>query len=238
MPLSLTTVADGTPINWTTLRGLTLDIETYVNEGIPVGDLQSATPWVRSVQVFPPQFHPGPAPFVRLTSGELHYRYRSPAARERSIHHSEVNTPGASAGAHGAYVPVEGMQVSYSTPDVISSGASPDHRIIVHACWFVHEIGGAGTVNESTDHVADFALFNGGTALPTTARDVYTASSGSVPRVEPVACKQYTVLYPMSVTTAGTHDLGVRIRMYAHTGTAWRHLFIWGRTTAAHWRIR
>lgn len=244
MPISLTTVTNATAINWATLRGLTLDIETYVNEGIATGDL-STTPWVRSIQVFKPQFNAGVAPSVRLSSGEIHWRYRSNADRSRSIHHSQINTPGATPGTAGSYVPVEGMQISYSAPEVISSGASCDHRVIVHACWFVHEVGGKGTPDEATNHVADFGLFVGGTVKTATVRDVYTASNATTAtgEVTTIACKQYSILYPASVTTADLHDLGVRVRMYGMTPGAagqddWRHLFVWGRSTVAHWRIR
>ena len=239
MPVSFTNVVDGTPIDFDALRAHALAIETYVNEGIEATDFQTTVPWVQSTHIFKPDFRAGAAPRVQLTSGEIHHRQRTMVPNQRSIHHSEVNTPGGAANQHGNYVSIEGMQVSFSTPDAISGG-SPDHRVIVRANWFVHEIGGNGVPDDAADHCSDFVLMVDGSTIAATARDLYTASDAASPngRVKGAAVKQYSISYPAEITTAGVHDIGVKMRMYSRgTGAEWRHVFVWARTLVCRWRV-
>lgn len=241
MPISLTTVTTGTAINASTLTSYCASIEHYVNEGIISGDLQS-TAWVRSSRVYGPDFTTGIIQNSRLVSGEAHWTRRGSESSGRSVHHSQINTePG---GGAGRYVGVEGMTRSFAVPEAISAAADPTHRVRVCMDWYCHELGGAGTVDDTTDHCSDFALFVDGQPVATTARPLFTASAATATPgvVDLVAAKQYSIRYPVLITTAGVHHIGLRIRMYTMTSTAvfddWRHVFIWARTASWSWFAR
>lgn len=240
MPLALTTVTSGTAIDWLALKSYCAQIEYYLNENIPSGDLKTSAAWCGSTRIFKPDFHTGPAAFVRMVSGELHYRRRSGDADQRSVHHPEVNTP-IVAGTGGRYVPVEGMSVSFNVPESITTGAAPNHRVLTSMSWYAHECGGAGTPDELADHCSDFVLFVNGATIPATACDLYTASGGAG-YLYFGAAKQYSLFYPASVTPIGQNHIGLRIRMYSKTtggGTDdWRHVFIWNRTAKFRWYSR
>jgi len=236
MPTSLTTVTAGTPIDYDALRSYCAAIEWYINEGVVANDLKSSATWVRSSRVFAPDFSTGIYENARLVSGEAHWLLRGHSSPERSVHHSQINTS-ITAGVAGKYVPVEGMTRTFALP-VALSGAEPTHRVRVAMDWYCHELGGKGTVDEATDHCADFALFVDGNSKPSTARPLYTASDG-LGGIDLIAAKQYSIRYGALVTTAGVHNIGLRIRMYGMTSGAgtddWRHIFVWGRTASWSW---
>lgn len=242
MPVSLTAVVDGTPIDYDALRTYTESIEHYVNEGVVSADLQSTTPWVRSTQVFKPDFVTGIYSYARLVSGEVHWSRFGHGSFERSVHHSEVNTRNDGGSSAGKYVVVEGMTRTFSVPAAISTSATATvntHRVAVAMDWYCYEMGGAGTLDEDTDHCSDFALFVDGTAKAATARPLYTSSSGADGTIgEFIGVKQYSIRYPVSITTAGKHDIGLRIRMYTNASAGWRHIIVSGRTATWSWYVR
>lgn len=238
MPVSLTTVADGDPIDYDALRIYTRDIEHYINEGVVSGDLQSSAPWVRSSRVFKPDFQGGAYSFARLVSGEIHWARFGHGSFDRSVHHSEVNTRADLAGTAGKYVEVEGMTRTFSIPEAISAGSDPTHRVAVAMDWYCYEMGGQGTVDDTTDHCSDFALFVDGDAKSTTARPLYTGSPGDGTISSFVGAKQYSIRYPVAVTTAGTHNIGLRIRMYSRAANEWRHIIVSGRSATWSWYER
>lgn len=241
MGTSLTTVTTGTPISSVALDNNDEAIEYFINEGSASGDIKHDAAWVRSKHIYRPEFWTGPAPYTRLVSGEVHYRYRPHNGNRRSVHHSEVNT-GVTANAAGVYVPVEGMYVTFSVPAKISGTTDPRHRVMVAASWYAHEIGGKGTADETTDHCADFTLFVDGSTVPATSRPLFTASANSS-SIQLNCAHQYSVRYPALITTAGAHSIGLRIRMYSRGNIAsgvgthdhWRHVMVWGRQLRLSW---
>lgn len=236
MGVTLTTVTAGTPISWTALRSYIDTIETYVNEGIAYADLKASSPWIDTTRVFRPEFNTGVAPNAVFTSGETHWRTRSHAGRDRVVRHPEINTPSV-AGTAGSYIPVDGLTFTVQTPTGFSSGGAPQHRALLRATWFAHEAGGDGTVDETTDRVGDFVVMADGTEYTSTESTIYTATS--LGRVMGVACKQYSVAYPIRFNDAGVHGVAVRLRLYAKTTTGatddWRHVFVWGRSAFLRW---
>lgn len=242
MPVSLTTVADGDPIDYDALRTYTRDIEHYINEGVVSGDLQSSAPWVRSSRVFKPDIKTGGAyNYAQMVSGEIHWARFGHGTFDRSVHHSEVNTRNDGGGNPGKYVPVEGMTRSFCVPEAISSSATTTvntHRVAVAMDWYCYEVGGNGTVDDSTDHCSDFALFVDGTAQPETARPLYTGSTGIGNITYFKGVKQYSLRFPVPITTAGEHHIGLRIRMYSRSANQWRHVFVSGRSMKLRWYDR
>lgn len=237
MPLTVTTVTTGTAINASTLTSYCASIEHYINEGIVSGDLQS-TAWVRSSRVYGPDFTTGIIQNSRLVSGEAHWTRRGISSAERSIHHPQINT-GITAGTAGAYVPVDGMTRTFAVPEALSASGDPTHRVRVCMDWYCHELGGKGTIDDSTDHCADFALFVNGVSKGATARPLYTASNDSG-QITIGAAKQYSIRYAALLTTAGVQHVGLRIRSYALAvgGGNFRHIFIWARTASWSWFAR
>lgn len=242
MPVSLTSVVDGTPIDYDALRAYTKSIEHYLNEGVVSADLQSTTPWVRSTQVFKPDFVTGIYSHARLTSGEVHWSKCGHSSFENSVHHSEVNTRQDGGGTAGKYVVVDGMTRTFSVPAAISTSATATvntHRVAVAMDWYCYEMGGAGTVDDSTDHCSGFALFVNGTEKGATERPLYTGSPGAGGGISALgAVKQYSIRYPASITAPGKHEIGLRIRMYSHTAQKWRHIIVSGRTATWSWYVR
>lgn len=242
MPTSLTTVTNGTAINASDLTSYCSAIEWYINEGIVAADLKSSAAWVRSSRVFGPDFTTGIVQNGRLVSGEAHWTRRDHTTFARSVHHSEVNTD--AGGTSGKYVTVDGMTRTFAVPTAIGAASDPTHKLRVCMDWYCHELGGDGTVDETTDHCADFALFVDGSPVAATARPLFTASDAALTpaTIDLVAAHQYSIRYPVPIATAGVHHVGLRIRMYTMTSTAvfpdWRHIFIWGRSASWSWFSR
>lgn len=239
---TLPTVTAGDPVSSAELMTYIGDVEYYTNETIGTGDIQTSAPWVSARHVYKPEFWTGIAPFTRLVSGEVHYRYRPFANNRRSVHHCELTT-GATAGVAGLYYPIEGMSVSFSTPTAISSGSLPEHRVRVRASWYAYEMGGTGgTVDEKTDRCADMALVVNGTTITATSRPLFTASDGVAGFAAAQAWHQYSVAYPVECRSAGENHIGVNIRLYSRgdiSGGAahnkWRHIVIGGRSLSLSW---
>lgn len=241
MPTSLTQVTAGTPISAAAMQDYASDIEYFINEGMASGDIQTSSSWVRSTHIYRPEFNTVLCPRVRFVSGEVHWRHRGFGGRERGIHHAEVNAGGA-ANAAGQWVNVDGCNVSFAVPQAITESGDPAHRVLTRICWYTHEIGGDGTPNEgagASQHCSDFAMHLDGQTKEATIRPLYTASGSNT--ISMWAVKQYSIMYPARITTAGEHHIGLKMRMYSRgigSGGAhdhWRHIFIWGRSTVLSW---
>ncbi len=242
MPTTIAAVTTGTAISAAALTTADSNIEYYINEGMSASDIKTSAAWVRSKHIFRPEFWTGVAPYTRLVSGEVHYRLRPHDTQRRSLHHADVNT-GVTANTAGAYVPVEGMTVSFSAPEVISDGtALGQHYVKVRMAWFAHEIGGIGTTDEATDHCADFVVYVDGSPVPQTSRPLFTASAGTS-YILHNSVHQYSATYAAPITTTGKHSIGLRIRMYSRGDIAgsgadhnhWRHVMVWGRSMYLSW---
>lgn len=237
---TLPTVTAGNPVSSAELATYIGDVEYYLNETTTAGDIQTSSAWVSARHVYKPEFWTGIAPFTRLVSGEVHYRYRPFANNRRSVHHAEVSA-GATAGVAGPWLPIQGMSVSFSTPAAVSSGATPEHRVRVRASWYAYEMGGkGGSTDEKTDRCADMALVVNGTAVTATSRPLFVASNGAGYAAS-WAWHQYSVAYPAECLSAGENHIGVNIRIYSRgdvTGAAhnkWRHIIVGGRSLTLSW---
>lgn len=233
MALTLTTVAAGAPINAVAMKAAVQSIEHFLNEEITATQVQTSSPWMDSLMVVKPSFDGGPSSgrsaSFQGVSAEIHYFSVGEADYHRSVHHSVVATTA----AH--QVPVAGMSRTFTTTEAITSGSVP-RLVHVLASWYAYEFGGDGEPDESTNKCAGFFLFVNGTAIEATVRSLYTASRAETPGR--LTCRrQHSIYYPATISTAGVHNISLRIRpalMTTGSGSLagndnWRHIFVGNR---------
>lgn len=233
MALTLSTVAAGDPVNVVAMKAAIQSIEHFVNEEITATQLQTSAPWLDSLMVVKPAFDGGPnsgrSAAMQAVSAEIHYFSVGDADYQRSVHHSVVATTA----AH--QVPVAGMSRTFTTTEQISSGTVPKLAHVL-ASWYSFEFGGDGTVDDNTSKCAGFFLFVNGTAVDATVRSLYTCSRAEDPG-QLHSRRQHSLYYPASITSAGVHNISLRIRpalMTTGNGSKagnddWRHIFVGNR---------
>lgn len=240
MALTLATVADGDPMDVTTMKTSVTAIETFINQGIDATTLKTSAPWIETLMVFRPSYFSGPDSGLTAhfegVSAEVYYFYRSGNDIHRSVHHSQVNA--------GAYVPIHGLARTIACAEDISSGSNPTKRAHVSASFYIYEFGGDGLTDETTNRCADIALRVDGTMVEATSRHIYTASYFGDPGR--LACrKQFAMLYPAEVNE-GIHSIAVCIRPVAQTkgngahadDDNWRHMFVANRSMQVRYNYR
>lgn len=252
MALTLSTVADGTPMDVTTMKASVAAIEMFLNQGVGFAQLQVATPWIRTLHLYRPAYYGGPntgstARFEGV-SAEVHYFYQDGADQRRSLHHSTINA--------GAYVPIFGLGRTFSCAENISAGSAPTKRVHASACFYVYEFGGDGLPDENTNLVASLAMRLDGTILDATTRPLYTASTAETSAFSPslvdmgdpgrlCSRKQYAMLYPLECS-AGLHSVEVCVQMQTLTRGSgsnanndnWRHVFVANRSMTVEYDYR
>lgn len=252
MALTLSTVADGTPMDATTMKTSVASIEMFLNQGIGFAQLQSASSWLRTMHIYRPAYYGGPntgstARFEGV-SAEVHYFYQDGAEQRRSLHHSTINA--------GSYVPIFGLGRTFSCAENISAGSAPTKRVHVAACFNVYEFGGDGLPDENTNLAVSLAMRFDGTILSATTRPLYTAStmntalisSSGAPTGDPgrlCSRKQYAMLYPLECT-AGLHAVEICVQTqtmtkgngYDANNDNWRHVFVANRSMTVEYDYR
>lgn len=233
MALTLSTVAAGDPVNVVAMKAAIQSIEHFVNEEITATQLQTSAPWLDSLMVVKPAFDGGPnsgrSAAMQAVSAEIHYFSVGDADYQRSVHHSVVATTA----AH--QVPVAGMSRTFTTTEVITSGTVPKLAHVL-ASWYSFEFGGDGVMDDNTSKCAGFFLFVNGASVDATVRSLYTCSRAGDPGQ--LHCRrQHSLYYPASITSAGVHNISLRIRpalMTTGNGSKagnddWRHIFVGNR---------
>lgn len=240
MGLTLTTVADGTPITAAAVSGYIQTIETYLNEGIAAGDLQASPGWVQSTHVFKPEFFGSPDHRCELVSGDVHWRKHGDSLYSAAAAHYDL--------AKGAKVFIPGLQVSFKA----SAGA----QVRLLASFAAFEWGGVGTVNEgpsgfSVGRVADFYLHQDGVLLDAVTRRGLFESGQAAPGAPSlstdmlgalVARKQISYAETHTFGTSGQHTMGVYAELKepvtAGSVVDWRHVFVLQRSIVVDYNVR
>lgn len=130
MPVVLTTIPSGDPINADTLRGLVLDVEKYVNEAIAATDRGSS--WLTSNHVYRPDFYGAPDPRTTLVSGEIAFRSRGLSDPDRAFFTGFLGT--------GPF-PIPGLNATVQIPETLDAGTYY-YRLVMAASFYVYEWGG------------------------------------------------------------------------------------------------
>jgi hypothetical protein len=229
MPLSLTTVTTGTAISAAAMRAYVQNIERYLNETLPNGDLQTSAPWAGPTLIYKPEFYGSPDDRTVLTTGETRWLWTPHDDHLRSPHHDVFNTVD--------YLPVQGLAKTVKIRNA-------NCQVKILATFYTYEFGGDGYVNDTRDHCADFRMLIDGFSFGATTRELYTSSRHAEGTSAAGFCgmlfcrKQYSFVWLLepgnSFAAKGIHHYGVGVRCYTRTVNGanddWRHIFVAGRS--------
>lgn len=196
MSLTLTNYADGSTSSASSLLSRIEDAEKYINEQIATGDLQSATPWVGSELIYPPDFFGDPAPRVEAQSFDVYFRVTRTPEVNRDYNWTIVRPES----SPDVFVPVPGL----ATQVRIEADST---WVTIVASWYAFAsectIGFAG---DETVLAATFALFVDGTEITSTQRKVYNGIGVMLFR------KQLSIAIATTLDK-GIHDVSIQIKV-------------------------
>ena len=235
MPLSLTTFASGAVIDATVLRARIAAIEDYVNEGSVAGD--RAAGWVTPTHIYRPDFFGAPNPHSRFSTGESIFRTKTADDRFRYMTSYVADS--------GSWLPVPGLQGSFALTETLSAGTTY-YRLVVHASFYVYELGGgtytAYPLDEESRNAADVALSLNGTAFGSSRQNIYSSSlmssgqffSAYYPR------KQVGMIHGwagnVDSLAVGVNHFGVVVQNNVPAAEGWKHIiFQQGNLLARYW---
>lgn len=242
MPLSLTLVNTGDPVDASVLMTRVRSIQRYVNETNVAND--RASQWCTSHHIYRPDFYGAPNPRTVFTCGCTWFRQVGASVADQWITSFHLG--------EGPF-PVPGLFASMHFPESLAQG-TVHYRLNVWASFYTYEYGGTDVdVDENSYQAATFHL--GAWAAPAapsdirdeTQRRLYKGCQTSTYNQQAFfARKQHSMFYAFAgntkdVSTPGVVHAGVwckPIRPATPANPEWKHIFVLQRNFVARGRLR
>lgn len=215
MSTGLTTYSSTDVLDAATMRQHIADIETWVNDGMEVGDIYAANPWIRAQHIQRQVGFGAPAPRVEGVSRDVHYRCQpSNDVGKASMHHN--------VGSEDDWHAVWGLGKTFKSPRT--------QYATIEASFFAFDFGGANVTEDNAESasllVATFGLFVNGSRLAGTRRTLYATINGA-----PAGFKQISMVGYATLGVGVNHiHIGIQPVISGGTSSDGKHIFVLSRS--------